>query len=280
MGTSKEAALPAYSVLISTYAKDTPEWLTIALESMAAQTVEPHEIVLVFDGPLSTELLAAIDSFDKKYPGLLKRVPLEKNSGLGPALNAGLEHCSCDVVVRMDSDDISLPERCEQQLVKLTEGYDMVGCNVTEFSDDPERPNSVRVLPETNEEIVRFSKRRAPFAHPSFVVRREALLRIGGYRNVRYAEDFDLFNRLLKRGYTGYNLQTPFVEMRVDERAYQRRGGISYLRDMMSFNLLQLREGWFSPLDFAVRSSANIVVTLVPNSVRDAIYKHLLRRRS
>lgn len=280
MSASKEAALPAYSVLMSTYAADDPSWLFEALESMAKQTVPPAEIVLSIDGPVPDELLNAMDAFDKACPGLLVRVPLEKNGGLGPALNAGLAHCSSAVIVRMDADDISLPERCELQLTKLAEGYDMVGCNATEFSTDIDRPDSVRQMPETHEEIIRFSKKRAPFVHPTFVVRKSALEAVGGYRNVSYAEDFDLFIRLLKAGYIGYNVQKNLFAVRVDKNVYRRRGGVSYLHDMLSFNVLELREGWFGLGDFIVRSGANIVVTLVPNSVRDAIYKKLLRRHS
>lgn len=280
MSASKEAALPAYSVLMSTYAADDPSWLFEALESMAKQTVPPAEIVLSIDGPVPDELLNAMDTFDEVCPDLLVRVPLEKNGGLGPALNAGLAHCSSDVIVRMDADDISLPERCELQLTKLAEGYDMVGCNATEFSSDIDEPDSIRQMPETHEEIIRFSKKRAPFVHPTFVVRKSALETVGGYRNVSYAEDFDLFIRLLKAGYIGYNVQKNLFAVRVDKNLYRRRGGVSYLRDMLSFNVLELREGWFGLGDFIVRSGANIVVTLVPNSVRDAIYKKLLRRHS
>lgn len=280
MNTSKEAALPAYSVLMSTYAADEASWLLVSLESMATQTLPPAEIVLVIDGPVADELLDAMDSFDKKYPGMLIRVPLEKNGGLGPALNAGLAYCASDVIVRMDADDISLPERCEVQLAKLSEGYDMVGCNAVEFSRDINNPDSVREMPETHDEITRFSKKRAPFVHPAFVVRKAALEAVGGYRNVSYAEDFDLFIRLLKAGYKGYNIQKELFAVRVDTNVYRRRGGFSYLCDMLSFNVLELREGWFGIGDFIVRSGANIVVTLVPNSVRDAIYKKLLRRHS
>lgn len=269
-----------YSVLMSTYVRDRADWLSAALESMAAQTVRPAEIVLVLDGPVGPELHAAIDAFDAAHPYLVLRVPLSKNRGLGQALQAGLARCSCAVVARMDADDYSLPGRCAAQLAKLDEGYDLVGCNVSEFSDDVARPNALRVLPETSEAIVRFAKRRSPFAHPAFMARRAALENVGGYRDVAYAEDFDLFARLLAAGYKGYNIQEPLVAMRVDANAYQRRGGISYLRDMLAFNTRQLREGWFSPVDFLVRSAANVTVTLVPNSVRDGIYKRFLRRRS
>ena len=271
---------PAYSVLMSCYAKDRPEWLSLALESMAGQTLRPTEVVLVFDGPLTEGLVAVVDAFDAAHPGLLVRVPLERNVGLGPALNAGLLRCSCEVVARMDADDFSRPARLERQLAKLAEGYDMVGCNATEFSGDVDSPNSERVMPETHDEIVRFAKRRAPFVHPAFVVRRPALEAVGGYRSVPYAEDFDLFIRLLRAGSRGYNLQEPLVAVRVDDDVYRRRGGLGYARDMLSFNALELREGWFSPAEFLVRSAANVGVALIPNGARDLVYKRLLRRSS
>ncbi len=271
---------PSYAVLMSCYAKDRPEWLSLALESMAAQTLRPTEVVLVFDGPLTEGLVAAVDAFDAAHPGLLVRVPLERNVGLGPALNAGLARCSCDVVARMDADDFSRPARLERQLAKLAEGYDMVGCNATEFSGDIDSPNSERVMPETHDEIIRFAKRRAPFVHPAFVVRRSSLEAVGGYRSVPYAEDFDLFIRLLRAGFRGYNLQEPLVAVRVDDDVYRRRGGLGYARDMLSFNALELREGWFSPAEFLVRSAANVGVALIPNGARDLVYKRLLRRSS
>lgn len=271
---------PSYAVLMSCYAKDRPEWLSLALESMAAQTLSPTEVVLVFDGPLTEGLVAAVDAFDAAHPGLLVRVPLERNVGLGPALNAGLARCSCDVVARMDADDFSRPARLERQLAKLAEGYDMVGCNATEFSGDIDSPNSERVMPETHDEIVRFAKRRAPFVHPAFVVRRSSLEAVGAYRSVPYAEDFDLFIRLLRAGFRGYNLQEPLVAVRVDDDVYRRRGGLGYARDMLSFNALELREGWFSPAEFLVRSAANVGVALIPNGARDLVYKRLLRRSS
>lgn len=271
---------PSYSVLMSCYAKDRPGWLSLALESMAGQTLRPTEVVLVFDGPLTEGLVAVVDAFDAAHPGLLVRVPLERNVGLGPALNAGLLRCSCEVVARMDADDFSRPARLERQLAKLAEGYDMVGCNATEFSGDIDSPNSERVMPETHDEIIRFAKRRAPFVHPAFVVRRSSLEAVGGYRSVPYAEDFDLFIRLLRAGFRGYNLQEPLVAVRVDDDVYRRRGGLGYARDMLSFNALELREGWFSPAEFLVRSAANVGVALIPNGARDLVYKRLLRRSS
>ena len=94
-----------YSVLISTYKNDNPEWLKVAVDSMLNQTVKASEIVIVEDGPLTKELNAVINSYEKEHKGLFKIVKLKKNVGLGPALKRGIEECSNEFIARMDSDD-------------------------------------------------------------------------------------------------------------------------------------------------------------------------------
>lgn len=264
---------------MSAYAGDRGEWLSVALESMAAQTVAPEKMVLVFDGPVSDDVERVVSGFASAHPGLLDLVRIPENGGLGPALNAGLKRCASEVIVRMDADDWSDPTRCERQLGKIVEGCDMVGSNVAEFSEDMHSPRALRVLPETRSEVFRFAHGRSPFAHPAFCVRRDALELVGGYRDVRFAEDYDLFIRLLAAGFEGVNIQSPLVFMRVNEDAYRRRGGISYLKDMFAFNYGHVKEGWFSPGDFLRRSIANSVAALVPNFVRDALYRHILRNK-
>ena len=75
-----------FSVLISIYYKENPEWFRVALDSVINQTLQPNEIVLVEDGKLTEELYQVIDEYKSKYPNLFNIVPLEKNSGLGEAL--------------------------------------------------------------------------------------------------------------------------------------------------------------------------------------------------
>lgn len=88
-----------YSVLMSVYKKERPEYLYAALKSITGQSRKPSEIVLVCDGPLTTELEAVLE--DIEFQGLLKTVRLENNVGLGAALAKGLPECSCEWVARM-----------------------------------------------------------------------------------------------------------------------------------------------------------------------------------
>ena len=105
-----------YSVLISLYAKEKPEYLCEALDSMIGQTVSPDQVVLVEDGPLTDSLYDVVEAYQRKNPGLFTIVKNEKNLGLGLSLNEGLKACRNELVARMDTDDVSKPDRCEKQL--------------------------------------------------------------------------------------------------------------------------------------------------------------------
>ena len=128
-----------FSVLMSVYEKETPEYLQAALDSILVnQTIMPTEVVVVEDGPLNDGLYDILEEFRKKFP-CLKTVPLRKNVGLGDALNEGLKHCSYEWVARMDSDDIAVDTRFESQLtfIKHNPDIDLLGGNITEFLNSP-----------------------------------------------------------------------------------------------------------------------------------------------
>lgn len=161
---------------MSVYHGDRAEWLALALESMAQQSLPPGEIVLVIDGPIDQGLQNSIRDFDTRYPGLLLVKALDRNGGLGPALNEGLAMCQYDFIVRMDADDISDLNRCEEEIRLLNDGYDMVGCNVWEFSDNPMRCDALRILPQTSNEIEAFAKKGARLLIQPSLPRRNAFL--------------------------------------------------------------------------------------------------------
>ena len=219
---------PPYSVLMSVYAKEKPEWLRESLDSMLSQSIPPSEIVVVKDGRLPSDLGGVLDEYKKSFPDLFNLIFYPENKGLGFALAQGIKACSNEVVARMDSDDYSFPERMERQIAKMIElGADIVGSNVTEFVDRWDRPIMQTDLPISHEEIVACSKRRNPFRHPSVLYLKSKVLAAGNYSaDCSYFEDWDLFNRMLAAGCRAANISEPMVAMRVSEDFYSRRGGI------------------------------------------------------
>ena len=91
---------------------DKPDFVRFALDSMLVrQSVKPDEIVLVQDGPVPDSLSSLLSEYENKYPLVMHVIRLEKNGGLGNALKLGVENAKYNIIARMDSDDISFPER-------------------------------------------------------------------------------------------------------------------------------------------------------------------------
>lgn len=268
-----------YSVLIAVYKNDNPEWFDFALESMIKQTKAPAQIVIVEDGPLTEDLNQVIETKCNDNPCLIDTVKLEVNKGLGSALREGIKHCKYEWVFRMDADDYSAPDRCEKQLAAAKiMNADIIGSDVNEFIDTPDNVVARRVFPESHEELYRFGKRRTPFAHPAVLMRKSQVLAAGNYCDSYMHEDFDLFARMLSKGYIAYNIKEPLTSVRVSSDFYNRRGGYKYLKTLLKFNCKLLRSGWMGMTDFMVRSCANTVFCLMPNRLRSRLYREVLRR--
>ncbi len=273
---------PEYSVLMSVYAKERPEWLRESVRSMLVQTVPPSEFVLVEDGPLTDGLYGAIEDFESERPGLFKIVSYPENKGLGHALREGVSACTKPVIARMDSDDLARPDRMKVQLSLMEEkGLDMVGSQVIEFIGSPDEPVALTDLPEGHDAIVAYSKRRNPFRHPPMTFRREKVLDAGSYSDqFLYFEDWDLFNRMLAIGCRAENVHEPLVAMRVSADFYARRGGVAYLRHAWRFKLEQRNRGWFSTSDLIASFLPQAIVSLSPNRLREFVYMHALRKKA
>lgn len=268
-----------YSVLMSVYYKEKPEWLNSSIDSMLKQTIFPKEFVIVEDGKLPDSLEKIIDKYKNEFSDLFKIVKLDKNVGLGPALNIGVNHCSCDWIARMDSDDYSIPTRCEEQINKILEddSIDIIGSSIAEFEDNIENIISYRNLPESNEDIYKFAKRRNPFGHPSVMIKKKKLLEAGNYRTYYLCEDYDMWVRMLECNAVCYNIQKYLVYMRISNDFYARRGGMKYLKSILKFKRELKNKGFYSTKDYIISSGSHVIVCLMPNFVRDFIYRKLLR---
>lgn len=270
-----------YTVLMSVYYKENPEWFDNSIESMINQTIFPDEFVLVEDGKLTQELDLVVDKYVKKYPKLFKVIHLDENVGLGKSLAIGIDNCKNEFIARMDSDDYSDPSRIEKQFKIFEEDntYDMVGSNVDEFQYNIDNIISKCILPENHNDIYEFSKKRNPFRHPALLYRKSAVKKAGNYRHYPYCEDYDLFIRMISSGSKCYNIQETLTYMRVNDDFYKRRGGIRYLGHIMKFKNEQLKTGYYSLNDYIKTSIPHIIVSLLPNNLRDYIYVNLLRNK-
>ena len=270
-----------YSVLMSVYHKERPEFLRQAMESIAKQTVPTNDFVLVCDGPLNEQLDEVIVQMQNVFGQLLQVVRLEKNMGLGNALNIGIQHCKNDLVARMDSDDISRPDRCERQLKIFEKRPELDICSgtVEEFSTQPQNVENRRIVPQTHEEILKFAKKRNPFNHPCVMYRKSAVLAAGSYQDFYLLEDYYLWIRMLLNGSLGYNIQEPLLWMRAGSDMYKRRSGWKYAKSQVRLLKLVKKYGMINAEQYICFVMVRTVMAMCPNSFRKWLFGMTLRKK-
>jgi glycosyltransferase involved in cell wall biosynthesis len=235
-----------FSVLISVYDKENPDYLKAALESIwNNQTLRPSEIVLVKDGTLTPELDEVIAQFNLIVP--LNICTLDHNVGLGLALAKGLSCCSFEMVARMDSDDISCPDRFEKQISLMTKypELDIAGTNIAEFHNQIDKVCSHRRLPTQFSEIKSFAKKRNPLNHMTVLFKKSAVIGAGNYQPFFGYEDYYLWIRMLLNGSVIGNIPEDLVLARVGNNMFERRHGLRFFRqelrlqkELMQMNFL------------------------------------------
>lgn len=272
--------LEKFSVLMSIYKNEKPEYLKKALDSILNQTLLPDEILIVKDGLLTPKLDKTLDEYAAKNK-IIRFLEFEKNRGLGLALREGVLACKNEIIARMDTDDIAKPDRFEKQIQYLKDNPQiaLLGSWVTEFSDNENAPDTVTELPCSYEEIKKFAKKRNPFRHMTVLFKKTAVINSGNYRDFLWFEDYDLWVRMLQKGYQVANIPEILVNVRADKDMFARRGGIKYIKQEIEFEKFLLKSSFINMCQFIRNLFIRIIVRLMPNSLRNIFYNIFLRKK-
>lgn len=279
MSQNQTAALPDYSVAMSVYSGEKPLFLKLSLESMLTQTHPCRELILVCDGQLTPALDEVISKTEQAYPHVIKLIRLDSGTGVGGCANAALKAAKCDYIVKMDSDDIALPDRCEKQLSLLVKDpqLDMCGAYIEEFDSDSGQALSIKKTPEKSEDILVYARRRNPFNNSTLVYKRAAALKVGGYSGIRRCEDYDFVIKMLMNGAKGENIPEVLVKYRVTSQNLTRRRNFHNTRSFIAVRWRIFRSGFSSFSDFIIPCAAQTALFLLPKSLTGKIYKKFLR---
>lgn len=263
-----------FSVLISIYRNTNAVFFEQALHSVwTNQILKPSEIVVVCDGPIPTTVENVLLQWKTKLIEKIVVVKLSVNSGLSVALNKGLEHCSYDLVARMDDDDVSLPSRFLYQytFMELHQDIAVLGAQVEERSEDLKKVLSSKKLPLTNEQIIKFSKWRCPVNHPTVFFRKHMVQKVGGYPNI-YPEDYPLWGKMIVQKYRIQNLPDKLVIMRQELAAIHRRGIKFFFGEVKVLKFLY-SIGHISFNQFVFAIATRFFLRLAPGIVKIAMYR-------
>lgn len=272
---------PPFSVLMSVYVKEKPNYFDQSLKSIEQQTILPNEMVLVEDGPLTSELYEVINKHKLIWKDKLKVVKIAQNGGLGSALRIGTKHISTDWIARMDTDDVSVPDRFETQLKEIVKhpNYAVIGGQIDEFTDTPDNKVGSRQVPQKKEDIYNFIQYRNPFNHPTVMINKTKLLAVGGYKPTDRLEDYNLWVQFVKNKQEVVNLDKVLVHMRVNDNLYQRRGGFKYLKNYMRMKKKWHKQGIGTYKSVFISDVSMIANTIMPEKFRKYLYQNFLHRK-
>lgn len=276
-----KSANQKYSVLMSVYKKEKPEFLRQSMESIFNQSVSTDDFVLICDGELTKELNEVIEEMKQKFGKRLNVVRKSENQGLGSSLNLGVTKCKNDLIGRMDSDDVSRNDRFEKELKVMEKNPDLsvVGSVVAEFEESPEKLKTLRKVPETHTEIKKFAKIRSPMNHPSVMFRKKDVLAVGNYRSVRYCQDYYLWEKMLAKGFRFYNIQEPLVYMREDKNSFRRRSGKEYFKIQKNLFSEMRKDGLLSAPQYYGVITLRYCSAISPNWLRKKMFSKFMREK-
>ena len=265
------------SVLMGVHGKETPSYFQKAIFSIwDEQTQKPDQIVLVKDGPVGAELEVLILWWQNKLGETLTIVELVKNQGLGAALHVGLQACKYELVARMDSDDISMPERFLNQAAFFSENssVDILGCWVDEI-DFSGRIIGSRKVPLDHDSII-SSLWACPLIHPTVMMRRSRILEVGNYSvALPRRQDYELWFRCAERGLGFHNLPEKLLQYRFGKRTHKRQSAkIAWKQGVIGFKGSgRIR----TPMYYRFLCFVPFVRSLLPAGVQHFVYKGLSR---
>lgn len=241
-----------FSVCMAVYHGDKAEYFEEALESVFRQTKMPNEVVLVVDGPVGDNINKVIKSFSEMYD-TFRIIRLEKNLGHAIARQAGLEAARYDYVAIMDSDDIAVPNRFEKQMayLKAHPDVDVLGGQINEFVVNTDNIVGKRVVPLENGAIQVYMKSRCPMNQMTCIIKKESMMKVGGYQHWYCNEDYYLWVRMALDSMTFSNLPDTLVQVRVGMDMYARRGGWKYFKSEAKLQQYMHKKGIIGGVNYS-----------------------------
>ena len=272
---------PDFSVLMSIYIKEKAEFFDACMQSMVKQTVQPSEIVIVLDGPISPELEEVLLRYKESGLIPIKEIRCEKNQGLGVALSIGVPECAHELIARMDTDDIAREDRFEKQLKLFSDHpeLDICGSNIAEFEGTTDHIVAERKVPVHHEKIVEYQKTRSAFNHMTVMFKKSMVLKAGNYQDVPLMEDDSLWVRMMLKGARCANISENLVYVRVDGGMFERRGGWKYFLKYRKARRQILQTGFISYWEYFKTIVIQLIVALLPQSARRFVFVQFLRKR-
>lgn len=204
------------TVLMSEY-NTKKEQLKQAIESILNQTYTNFELIII-DDCSNEENIKIIESYKDDRIRLIRN---EKNLGLAASLNKGIELATTDYIIRMDTDDIAKVDRIEKQVrfAKNNPQYSIISGRANFFDEN----GIYYTTPKSGEIYKNDLIKGTPFIHPTMLINKKHIQKIGGYPLYRRCQDYAMAMNMYANGYKGYIMEDILIDYRMDTDGYKKK---------------------------------------------------------
>jgi glycosyltransferase involved in cell wall biosynthesis len=235
--------LPLISVIMAVHHGE--DYIEETIQSILNQTYTNFEFIIVANCS-NDETIKQVHQFHDKRIKLYKTTICQLNFNL----NYALSQATGEYIVRIDADDIAVPERFFKQVAYIAM-YDVVGSNV-DYIDEHSNIIGFKNYPQKNENIRKNIYYKSVLAHPSVMYKKDVILKNSGYMGGKVSEDYDLWIRLMRdKSIQFYNIQENLTQYRIhpaqargNNYAYAEIAGY-FLREALHFKSFKALIGCF-----------------------------------
>ncbi len=213
--------MPKISVIMSGYKEDI-RYLKEAIDSILNQTYKDFELIFLLDNPSNKDIIQLLNGYCEK-DGRIRFYINEENLGLAKTLNKALTFVTGEYIARMDADDVSMPNRLENQLNYLIKNdYDLIGGLSKMIDEDGHEIYHIKSVPQDFDNIKKALRYNQVISHPTWFGKTEVFKTLGGYRLIPLCEDTDFTLRAVLKGYKISNYNEIVLNYRVTKNSISR----------------------------------------------------------
>ena len=266
-----------FTVVMSVYKNDNPDYLKLAIDSIIKQTISPDEIIIICDGPITNNLQAVLDSYIGHKN--IKFIKLNKNVGLASSRKEAINNARFNIIAVMDSDDICELDRFEKQIKHIKADSKMVVSGwIEEFDKFPKDIGKVRKTPTNYKKILSYGKWRNPINHVTLMFTKSAYDSVGGYSSLRHSEDWDLISRMLVKGIQVVGIPNVLVNVRAGDEMIERRRNIKQFKGELKLFLKMYKIGYLNFFQLIANMFIRIFLRALPKFITRLTYQNVLRK--
>ena len=240
-----ESLMTKITVVMPAY-RENKQQISQAIESILNQSYQEFCYIIILDDPDNTELEELIRSYAEND----KRITLyvnEKNMGCPCSKDRGIRLAQTEYVAIMDSDDVARTDRLEKEIYILENNHlDLVGAYVSVVDEEGRHLYDMDNLPLTHDKIAKRMKVNNCVPHPTWFMRKEMYINLGGYTDMQGGEDYDFLLRAIDQGYKMGSADEILLDYRLSTHSISRNNlykqylMMKYLQDKYFYHKLSV----------------------------------------